>query len=70
MERERFDDVVDEWLRYQASLVGRLRTMLFWRGVQRHLPTVTCDVLDLGEGSVEIAAENGICPLVNPIDDA
>ena len=55
MEREWFDDVVDEWLRYQASLVGRLRTMLFWRGVQGHLPTQACDVLDLGGGSGELA---------------
>jgi S-adenosylmethionine-dependent methyltransferase len=53
--RERFDDVVDEWLRYQASPQGRLRTELFWRGIQPHLPATVCDVLDVGGGSGELA---------------
>jgi 2-polyprenyl-3-methyl-5-hydroxy-6-metoxy-1,4-benzoquinol methylase len=54
-ERERFDDVVDEWLRYQASPQGRLRTELFWLGIQPHLPATVCDVLDVGGGSGELA---------------
>jgi len=47
--------VVDEWLRYQASPQGRLRTELFWRGIQPHLPARACDVLDVGGGSGELA---------------
>jgi S-adenosylmethionine-dependent methyltransferase len=52
---ERFDAVVEEWRRYQESPMGRLRTELFWRGLQRHLPSRACDVVDLGGGSGELA---------------
>jgi len=58
MAGERFDDVVVEWLAYQASPMGRLRTELFWRGIQPYLPNSVCnvlDILDIGGGSGELA---------------
>ncbi len=58
MAGERFDDVVVEWLAYQASPMGRLRTELFWRGIQPYLPNPVCnvlDILDIGGGSGELA---------------
>lgn len=53
---EHFDAAVEEWRRYQASPLGRLRTELFWLGLQRHLPDRACDITDLGGGSGELAA--------------
>jgi S-adenosylmethionine-dependent methyltransferase len=54
MATETFDDVVTEWLAYQTSQMGRLRTELFWQGIQPHLPQPGCDALDVGGGSGEL----------------
>jgi S-adenosylmethionine-dependent methyltransferase len=55
MNRERFDASIDEWLNYQSSNAGRLRTELLWRGLQPHLPDQPCQVLDIGGGTGDLA---------------
>jgi ubiquinone/menaquinone biosynthesis C-methylase UbiE len=55
--QQAFDQKTQNWLHYNQSTGGKLRRAVILHHLRRHIPQVPLDILDVGGGTGELAAD-------------